>query len=118
MRITAEHGKPISPVEVENELVRLGNELERVTEEMAAQGEAVGRWEVNYKRARAKARIRSDKKSGDDRDAEAILASINEYEAWRVGDSVYSAMRDRSFTIRVQIEILRTIAANTRHQTG
>lgn len=117
MNLTPQPGKPLHPVEIENELIRLGNELETLTEELGKQGESVGRWEVDYKRARAKARLRSDKKSGEDRDAEAVLASIGEYESFRAGSAIYDAMRDRSYTIRVQIEILRTIAANVRAQT-
>lgn len=120
MKLQAREGQlvPLHPVAVENELVRLAGELEEVTEKMGAQGEAVGQWEVNYKRARAKARLRSEKKSADDREAEAMLESMDEYENFRLGSAVYDAMRDRSITLRVQIEVLRTIAANVRHQAG
>lgn len=118
MKLTTQPGKPLLPVDIENELVRLAEELEAITEKMGTQGEYVGKAEVAYKRAKARARLRSEKKSGEDRDAEAVIESIGEFEAFRCGSAVYDAMRDRSFTLRVQIEILRTIAANVRHQSG
>lgn len=118
MNLRAQDGRALNPVQIENELLRLGQELEEITEKMGEQGEAVGRWEVAYKRAKARARLQSVEKNDGARDAYATLQSITEFEAWRVGDSVYSAMRDRSFTIRVQIEILRSLAANVRHQSG
>lgn len=118
MNLKPQDGHALNPVQVENELLRLGNELEEITEKMGQQGEAVGRWEVAYKRAKARARLQSTEKNDGARDAYATLQAINEFESWRVGDAVYSAMRDRSFTIRVQIEILRSVCANVRHQSG
>lgn len=118
MNIHPQDGRALNPSQIENELLRLAQELEDITEKMGEQGEYVGKAEVAYKRVKARSRLQSTEKNDGARDAYATLQSITEFEAWRVGDSVYSAMRDRSFTIRVQIEILRTIAANTRHQTG
>lgn len=118
MRLQPQHGKPLSPVEIENELIRLGNDLESLTEKMVKKGIEVGRTDVDYKRARAKARLEADGKNESEREAAATMKSIEEYDRFRNATAIYDAMRDKSFAIRLQIEILRSLAANVRHQTG
>jgi len=118
MRLRPRQGEPLSPVEIENELVRLANDLETLTDKMVKKGIEVGHKEIDYKKARATAVLKADGKNADQRDANASLACAEEFSAFREATAVYDAMRDKSYAIRYQIEVLRSLAANVRHQTG
>lgn len=106
--------QPISPAQVESEILRLSALLEETAEEQAELGMNEGEAEVAYKVKHARALLEADAKTVSDREALATLASEAELRNRRIAEALLTANQEKCRTIRAQLDALRTIAANVR----
>lgn len=119
-------GEVVSQGEVERSILRLSDRLETMTSELITYAEAAKRAEVNWKRTAAATRIPRRVSGGHGPGGRATEQEIEDhvmvkhadlYEAYKIAEGVYESHRDAMFSVRAQMDALRTIAANIRSQT-
>lgn len=108
----------LAPVEVENEIWRISALCEKVTTEIAQRARAAAEADVAYKLANAKAMLRSDGKTVGDRESEAIQVCEDEYRARRITEALLLAAQEAGRNYRAQLDAMRSINTNLRHQVG
>jgi DNA repair exonuclease SbcCD ATPase subunit len=104
-------------VEIEGEIERLGALLEDATEEYAERAEAAAYAEVEFKVEHAKAYLRT-KGTVPERAAWADYRTEEHLRKHKLADALLKATRERLTTLRAQLDYLRSLNANVRHQVG
>lgn len=108
---------PISPVHVEQEIQRLSARLEAFTDEIAERAQAAAEADANYKRDHAKAFLAADGPV-DARKATADVDCAELYKERRVSEALLLSAQEACRNIRAQLDALRSINANVRHQVA
>lgn len=108
--------RPISQIEIEQEITRLTDMLENETDAFAVLIEDQAKKEARYKAEWAKTYLGHE-------------GSIRERESWadyqmadmmfdmKVAEALVKAKREKLYSLRTSIDALRTLAANVRAQT-
>ena len=107
--------RPISQVEIEEEIMRLTDLLEQETEafETLAVDSAVK--EANYKSTWAKEYLGA-KGSIKEREAWADYKLEDIAHQYKISEALVKAKREKLHSLRTSIDALRTLAANVRAQ--
>lgn len=102
-----------TPVEVEAELLRFINLLERATQECRRRGITCAEADSEFRTAYAKAVVGA---AGTvlERESHAAIATQAEYRAKREAEELLHAARSASSNLRETVGALRTISANLR----
>lgn len=108
---------PISQVEVEEEIVRLLNLLETETENFEVLAEDAARKEALYKSQWAKAYLTSSG-SIKEREAHADWAMTDIATFSKIADALVRSKREKLSSLKTQVDALRTLSANVRHQVS
>jgi hypothetical protein len=108
---------PILPTEIDNEILRLVNNLEVHTESYEERIVDAAQKEVRFKHDRAEAYLRAEGPVAQ-REAEADDKTANQRLAYEVAAAVAKANKETLTTIRTSLDALRTLAANVRFQTN
>lgn len=104
----------MSPDEVLAEIMRVSQQLDWQVGEAARRARVAAECEVAYKLAFAKALLVSDGKNAPERDAKALLACADKFEAHKHADAVLWGAQEAGRTLRTQIDALRTLSADLR----
>lgn len=107
--------KPISQVEVEEELMRLLELLEQETEAFETLSMDAAKKEALYKSNWAKSYL-SAKGSIKEREAWADYQMNDENYDYKISEGLVKAKRERLLSLRTSIDALRTLNANVRAQ--
>lgn len=106
---------PITPADVEAEIVRLSALLDTATTEIARRARDAAEKHVAYKRSEAVAYLHASG-SIPERKAQALTATADEFLASEVADARVLAAREAAHNTRSQLDALRSVAANVRAQ--
>jgi hypothetical protein len=106
---------PITQIEIEEEIVRLTSLLEDETETFEVLAQDAANKEATYKTMWAKEYL-SAKGSIREREAWADYKLEEQIFGWKVSEALVKAKRERLSSLRTNIDALRTLAANVRHQ--
>lgn len=109
--------KPISQVEVEEEIIRLATLLEDETENFERLIQDMAHKEANYKSSWAKEYL-SAKGSIKEREAWADYRLEKETFDWKISEALVKGKREKLSSLRTSIDALRTLAANVRAQVN
>lgn len=115
----------ITPPEVEAEIVRFSNLLDKATAETAKRARTRARKKVAFKQAHAKAYLRAgqDREEGTkappipEREALAVLATEAEELEYEEADALVESAKEAGRNLREQISAMRTLSANLRALT-
>lgn len=108
--------KPISQIEIEEEIMRLMDLLEEETEAFERLAEDAAKKEALYKASWAKEYLAA-KGSIKEREAWADYKLTSESYDWKISDALVKAKREKLTSLRTSLDALRTLSANVRHQT-
>ena len=108
----------VLPAQVENEIMRLSDLLEKVTTEHAERARHAAETDVAYDLAYARARLQQKDGTVADRDAHATLMCEDALLAKRMAEARYKAAQEAGRNYRAQLDALRSINANVRYQAG
>jgi len=106
---------PISQVDIENELLRLMDKLERDTEEFEAISVDSAKKEARYKANWAKEYL-SASGAIKQREAWADYKLENDYYDYKIAEALLKSKREALLSIRSSIDAMRTLNANVRVQ--
>ncbi len=106
---------PISPVEIEDNIVRLVEELEEHTEAFEVLAVDLSKKEARYKSAWAKEYLAANG-SIKERESWADYKLSDEYYEVKIADALSRAKKEKLNSIRTALDSLRTLAANVRAQ--
>lgn len=106
---------PISQVDIENELLRLMDKLERETEEFEAISVDSAKKEARYKANWAKEYL-SASGAIKQREAWADYKLENEYYEYKIAEALVKSKREALLSVRSSIDAMRTLNANVRVQ--
>lgn len=110
--------RQLTPVDVEERIVRLSDELDEQVALYADLAEARAEAEAEYKHRQARAMIdQPNKQTVSMREAIAHLRASDQFRAFRVAEAREKATQAKMTAIRSQLDALRTIAANVRMLT-
>lgn len=122
-----EHGELLTQGEVEMRIMRLNDQLDDLTTELARLAEAAADAEVEYKKryhaSRVTGRATLDgngpggRVTNDECDDFAMEQAGDLFRGYKVTEGAYQAARDALRAKQSQLDALRTIAANIRSQT-
>lgn len=123
-----DYARPLSQVEIEAEIRRLSDELERQTDAFAGQCRATANAEADWKfalhralvevAARERPKKRDEKMTADERASQAALdAGEDLYRLHRIAEETQRATQAALGTLRSRLDSMRTLAANVRAQT-
>lgn len=116
----------LSPSQIDAEILRLSDAMEKRTDLLATHAEEAADAEVEYRQAQAKANLRAAVMSGSGKDGrttvderKSIVDSRCEAEMrrYKIAENLYDVDKEILRTMRSQIDALRTVAANIRVQT-
>lgn len=110
--------EPLAQVDIEAEIVRLSGLCEKVTHELAQRARMSAEADAAFKREYAKAYLRSEAKTAGARDAQAVLATDEQYTAKRIAEALLQSATEAGRNYRAQLDALRSINANIRHQVS
>lgn len=119
-------GKVWTQGEVEQEIIRIEEQLVEWGEGLEAEAKRVAELEVDWKKNRARTRMMERVKPGtgpggrttnDEVDDIALNKHADKYEAYTIAEAAFGARKDAIFTLRDAGGLLQTIAANLRAQT-
>lgn len=108
--------RPISQVEIEQEIIRLTSMLEDETETFEALAVDAAEKEADYKASWAKEYL-SAKGSIREREAWADYKLEIQIHNHKIAEALVKSKRERLSSLRTSIDALRTLAANVRAQT-
>jgi YesN/AraC family two-component response regulator len=108
--------KPISQVDVEEEMIRLVTMLEDETENFERLIQDMANKEATYKSSWAKEYL-SAKGSIKERESWADYRLEKETFSWKIAEALVKGKREKLSSLRTSIDALRTLAANVRSQT-
>lgn len=118
---------PLTAAHVESEIMRLSQNMDEVTEELRNHAQAMAVAEHGYKLAYARAMMTA--RATLDGDGPKGRVTVDQAECFAIDQCeaellehlktqvVYEVDRSLLQTLRSQVDALRTIAANIRHQT-
>jgi hypothetical protein len=109
--------KPISQVDIENELVRLMDMLEEETEAFETLAVDCAKKEALYKSNWAKEYL-SAKGSIREREAWSDYKLSDESYDYKIAEALVKSKREKLTSLRTSIDALRTLNANVRTQTS
>lgn len=112
----------LNPVEIENSIIRICDEMEAVTELYSELSQQAAETEAQYKYVHAKAHVEmaaimSNKMTVTERQSRADLISESEFRVYRINEARRQAAREALLSLRARLDALRTLSANLRHQT-
>jgi YesN/AraC family two-component response regulator len=107
--------KPISQVDIENELVRLMDMLEEETEAFETLAVDCAKKEALYKSNWAKEYL-SAKGSIREREAWSDYKLSDESYDYKIAEALVKSKREKLTSLRTSIDALRTLNANVRTQ--
>lgn len=107
--------KPISQIEIEEELMRFMDMLEEETESFEKLSEDAAKKEALYKSSWAKEYL-SAKGSIKEREAWADYKLSELSYDWKIAEALVKSKREKLSSLRTGLDSLRTLAANVRHQ--
>ena len=107
--------KPISQVEIENELLRLMEMLEKETEEFEVLCIDLAKKESMYKLDWAKAYL-SAKGPIKERETWSTYTLGEQLQDYMIAEGLVKAKREKLLSLRTSIDSLRTLNANVRVQ--
>ncbi len=105
---------PVSQVEIESEIRRLSDLCERATHEVRKRGEAAAKARTDFKVEFAKARLRSEGKTVDQRDDEATVATGGLMMEKEFTEALFESAREAGRNFRAQLDAMRSINSNLR----
>lgn len=103
-------GRPYTPDEVEKELVVTLDRIERGAGWLTTQEEKRGAAKLAYEIAFAKARFRSDGRSAEQRNDDAMLQCLDLYEEWQQLELVCRTAREGMHNLRSILSGLQSVA--------
>tara|TARA_B100000029_G_scaffold516042_1_gene626365 strand:- start:2058 stop:2393 length:336 start_codon:yes stop_codon:yes gene_type:complete len=106
---------PISPVEVEDNIIRLVDELEEHTEAFEVLAVDQSKKEAKYKSAWAHEYL-SANGSIKERESWADYKQADQHYEVKIADALLKAKKEKLNSIRTALDSLRTLAANVRAQ--
>ena len=106
---------PITPIEIEDNMVRLVEELEDHTEAFEVLAVDQSKKEARYKSAWAQAYLAANG-SIKERESWADYKLSDEYYEVKIADALLKAKKEKLNSIRTALDSLRTLAANVRAQ--
>ena len=106
---------PITPIEIENNMVRLVEELEDHTEAFEVLAVDQSKKEARYKSSWAKEYLAANG-SIKERESWADYKLSDEYYEVKIADALLKAKKEKLNSIRTALDSLRTLAANVRAQ--
>ncbi len=109
--------KPISQVDIENELVRLMDMLEEETEAFETLAVDCAKNEALYKSNWAKEYL-SAKGSIREREAWSDYKLSDESYDYKIAEALVKSKREKLTSLRTSIDALRTLNANVRTQVS
>jgi YesN/AraC family two-component response regulator len=109
--------KPISQVDIENELVRLMDMLEEETEAFETLAVDCAKKEALYKSNWAKEYL-SAKGSIREREAWSDYKLSDESYDYKIAEALVKSKREKLTSLRTSIDALRTLNANVRTQVS
>jgi hypothetical protein len=112
----ARRSAPISQVEVEQEILRLIDLLEQGTEDFESLSVDSAVKDSKFKSEWAKAYLQANG-SVKEREAMADLKMTDIMRDHKIADALVKSKREKLSSLKTQIDALRTLAANVRHQT-
>jgi len=104
---------PIAQVEIEREIMRLNDVLEKATHAVAKRVRERATAKVAYKVAHARAYL-SAEGTGPAREAVATVATEEQFTAFEMADAVTNAAIEAGRNTREQLQGLRSLNANHR----
>ena len=110
--------EPMYQVEVEQKLLRLGEQLETEVEGYGVLTVERAEAESEYKRQYHRAILRLSEGTVAKKEAIAHLKAANAYHAWKIAEAQEKATQQKLIALRTQIESARTISANVRASGG
>jgi len=102
--------RPYTPDEVERELVTIIDRIERGAAWLTSEEEKRAAAKLAYELAFAKARFRSDGKSAEQRNDDALLQCRELYEEWQMRDLTCRTAREGLHNLRSMQSGLQTVA--------
>ena len=107
---------PMAQHDIEREINALRVRLDRLIDEFGAAAGEAAQAEADYKRTYAEARIAQVGRDGTaaEKDANAVLDSIDEFEAWKLAEANFRTVRTACEHVQHQCELLRSLNANIR----
>ncbi len=109
-------GQPLTAVLVESEIMRLVDELENRTYELAGRARLAAESEANHKAKWAFAFIGAEGTEAR-RKAEADAKCHEDYMKRKIEEGLYASCKESLLSLRSQLDALRSISANIRSQT-
>ena len=107
---------PISQGQVEENIIRLVDELEEHTEAFEVLAIDQSKKEARYKAAWAKEYLAANG-SSKERESWADYKLSDEHYAVKIADALLKAKKEKLNSLRTALDSLRTLAANVRAQT-
>jgi hypothetical protein len=108
---------PLAQVQIEAEIVRLGETLEAITDDYAECAVAAASADATFKATYAARFLVADGPIGQ-REQQAASECETEYRDFKIADARLRATGERGRNIRAQLDSLRTLAANVRPQVN
>lgn len=106
---------PISQIEIEQELIRLMDELEKETEQFESLAIDMAKKEASYKSNWAREYL-SAKGSIKEREAWADYKLDQESFDFKCAEALVKAKREKLLSVRASMDAIRTLNANVRTQ--
>ncbi len=112
--------KVLTQAEIENEILRVTNELEQQTYTFADVADLAATAEADYKLRYARAVVTlstQSKMTAADKAARAELAAAEQLREWKVADARLKSTKEALLSLRARLDALRSLSANVRAQT-
>lgn len=111
------HDRPVIQTQIESEILRLSDELERATGELADLSERSARAEVTHKLRYFQALIRAEGKTMAEREARAHLRTAVSYEERKLAEALRESGLERCRSLRSQLSAVQTVGRLVGDQT-
>jgi hypothetical protein len=108
--VPGQTGRPYTPDEVEREMVLLMDRIERGAGYLTTQEEKRAAAKLAYEIAFAKARFRSDARSAEQRNDDALLQCLDLYEEWQQLELVTRTAKEGLHNLRSMLIGLMAVA--------
>lgn len=114
--------KPISPVDIEYQILDICDAIEAETEQYAQLSELSANAEAKYKLTFAKALVdmaahHPSKMTVQEKQARADLISNDDLRIFKIAEARRASSKEGLLSLRARLDALRTLSANLRHQT-
>lgn len=115
------HTRPLSQVEIEDQIQTVIEEMERATEEYETMGKDAAEAEADYKNRVAVATLaiiqhQAEKMTVGERDARVTVMCKDEHKRHLVLTAARNSRREYLLTLRAHLDALRTLNASVRGQ--